>query len=456
VYCYQDGKRTTEECDDGNGGGSGCSSECTIENGWTCPDSAQIVIPNSIKDVCFDCQAASKAAAEKAIANGLPPPPVISYACPSGFYLGEPCGTCMPCIKGFYCMGSPSNKRLLCEAGTYADREQSFECKVCPPNSISRRGYRGAESILDCLCNGGFTLTVGTAMEEERTCQMCVDSYKAIIGPEACTACPPDSSVGPSAGATLTIHSFNSQPEYNGAAAQIKMYDTSTSKWIVVLTSDVSGFNKRPPFPLGPENMWLTDSTGARLTPTLKVHCTCNRGYHNAFITDWHVAEAKRVQKEIDAGTPMSLRYTAVMPPLTDVLCVRCKGGHYCVGGLEPEKQCALSSWAFPGSIECSPCPDHALHPSSGTPIFSSEECVCAPGYYSLNQNMPPLSCAACPRGLYKEVHGSFPKSSCLTCPPGTYAESTNATLQAECKTCSAVGEENNHLNLATIAHRLY
>jgi hypothetical protein len=125
----------------------------------------------------------------RAIANGLPPPPVISYACSSGFYLGEPCGTCMPCIKGFHCIGSPSNKRLLCEAGTYADREQSLECKLCPPHSISRRGYRGAESILDCLCNGGFTLTVGTAMEEQ-TCQMCVDSYKDTIGPEACTACP--------------------------------------------------------------------------------------------------------------------------------------------------------------------------------------------------------------------------------------------------------------------------
>ena len=183
MYCYQDGKHTTEEkCDDGNDGGSGCSSQCTIENGWTCPDSAEIVIPNSrtpdypnMKDVCFDCQTASKTVAEKAIANGLPPLPVICYACFSGFYLGEPCGTCMSCIKGFYYIGSPSNKRLLCETGTYADSQQSFECKLCPAHSISRRGYRGAESILDCLCSGGFTLTVGT-VREERTCQMCVDS----------------------------------------------------------------------------------------------------------------------------------------------------------------------------------------------------------------------------------------------------------------------------------------
>ena len=37
----QDGIRTREEeCDDGVGGGQGCSMECTIEIGWVCDDTA--------------------------------------------------------------------------------------------------------------------------------------------------------------------------------------------------------------------------------------------------------------------------------------------------------------------------------------------------------------------------------------------------------------------------------
>jgi cysteine-rich repeat protein len=41
VSICQDGIRTREEeCDDGVGGGQGCSVECTTEIGWVCQDTA--------------------------------------------------------------------------------------------------------------------------------------------------------------------------------------------------------------------------------------------------------------------------------------------------------------------------------------------------------------------------------------------------------------------------------
>jgi cysteine-rich repeat protein len=108
VSICQDGIRTREEeCDDGVGGGQGCSMECTTEIGWVCHDTA--AEPRSqnsqaeIKSKCRDCEAAAATAAIEAASEGRPPPPASTLNCPSGFYMGEVCGTCTMCPKGFFC-----------------------------------------------------------------------------------------------------------------------------------------------------------------------------------------------------------------------------------------------------------------------------------------------------------------------------------------------------------------
>ena len=190
VSVCQDGIRTREEeCDDGVGGGQGCSMECTTEIGWVCDDTA--AQPRShnfqaeIKSKCRDCKAAAAIAAIEAASQGRAPPPLSTLNCPSGFYMGEVCGTCAICPKGFSCKGGPKNERFPCGTGTYAEQIGQFSCNQCPANAVSSRA---AKSITECECAPGFT---GLA-NSDIGCQFCADAFKPLRGPQACTPCPPN------------------------------------------------------------------------------------------------------------------------------------------------------------------------------------------------------------------------------------------------------------------------
>ena len=366
ISICQDGIRTNvEECDDGLGGSGGCSMECTVENGWICPDSlaeAADISPShvlpEIKDRCYDCTAAAKAAELEAAAAGLPPPPSIELNCPSGLYMGVECGTCQSCPKGFFCQGGPDNQRFPCAAGTWVDYINAFECESCPPHSTSERR---AVSKQDCQCMPGFT---GEAASEVG-CQRCINAYKSVVGPQPCVACP------------------------ENAATE-------------------------------------GDEPAVR-----KTSCKCLAGYHNQVITDWYASLPVLEDDQEVIITPQ-------MPEPQDVVCVKCQGGHYCAGGMEPQVQCPQNMWSAPGSVQCEWCPANAQQPI-GTLITSPDECACSEGFYSREENMSP-PCAACAPGLFKGVAGSLPRTSCRTCPPGSYSSVENATSESTCVACSIPG----------------
>ena len=197
VSICQDGIRTLEEeCDDGEGGKEGCSTECTVENGWICPAEMQTTASGSMgsnqgshasvnagsemRDHCKDCKAEMKAAELAAEAAGLDFVK-IELNCPSGKY--DECNTCQDCPVGFYCEGGPDNLRFPCPSGTYVDYRNAFECEACPAFSISERR---SDSVDDCRCLPGYT---GVAASPEG-CQECKDSYKSLPGPHPCTPCP--------------------------------------------------------------------------------------------------------------------------------------------------------------------------------------------------------------------------------------------------------------------------
>jgi len=370
VSICQDGIRTSaEECDDGVGGGSGCSMECTIENGWVCPEEMAVAaaisetpthVLREITDRCYDCDAAKRAAEIEAAAAGLPLPPSDEFNCPSGLYMGVECGTCQSCPEGFYCQGGPDNERRPCAAGTWVDYINAFECESCPAHSTSRRG---AVSIDLCQCSPGFTGEAASAAG----CRQCVDSYKPTAGPDPCTPCPAN---------TVT----------SGEAPAERRAD-----------------------------------------------CKCLPGYHNPIITAWYAALPAP-----DAASDREQAVLQEMPEPAEVECVKCAGGHFCIGGDEPQRPCRRNMWSPEGSTACEWCPANAEQPVD-TLISSPDQCVCSAGYYSMQENMSP-PCASCPPGLFKEEAGSLPMTACRTCPPGSYSSALNATAALTCTPCSAPG----------------
>ena len=207
VSICQDGVRTVEEeCDDGVGGGQGCSMECTVENGFVCPDertrpAAISQTPahpaKEVRDSCKDCQAELLAETLEAEAKGLSPPP--SLTCVSGKYDGEVCRTCIDCPVGFFCQGGPLNFRYPCDVGTFVDYSNAFECEQCPLHSTSKRR---SDSVTRCQCMAGYT---GIVTSLDSTCEACSNSYKSSVGSEACTTCPPFSLVDSTLVATRKV-----------------------------------------------------------------------------------------------------------------------------------------------------------------------------------------------------------------------------------------------------------
>lgn len=175
----------------------------SVENGWACPESSvtEILMSDTLEthitDDCYDCNADAVAAAIAAEAAGQPPPPASTLNCPSGYYMGKVCGTCVPCPKGFFCQGGPENNRFPCDIGNYADTTNAFDCKTCPLFSTSKRA---ADSIQKCECIGGYTGIASDVLG----CQRCQDSYKLSVGTEPCTNCPPHSSTYVLAATTKT------------------------------------------------------------------------------------------------------------------------------------------------------------------------------------------------------------------------------------------------------------
>jgi len=152
-----------EECDDA-GQSQGCSSECTVENGWICTGGSA-----TTADSCVLCQTQS------------------TISCSPGRYVGGSCDTCIDCELGFRCPGGPQNKRFQCDAGSYEDETGQFECKLCPTNALSPIG---SKQLQDCYCEVGFVGDPSKAL----ACTACpLNYYKATPGLGSCMACPPRS-----------------------------------------------------------------------------------------------------------------------------------------------------------------------------------------------------------------------------------------------------------------------
>ena len=94
-----------EECDDDNFiSGDGCSSSCTIENGWGCE-----LTQGGSSDQCFKCIPGCASCTDKTAASctacyyGFFLHVGISSCiagCPDGYYADHSTYTCSPCLKG--------------------------------------------------------------------------------------------------------------------------------------------------------------------------------------------------------------------------------------------------------------------------------------------------------------------------------------------------------------------
>jgi hypothetical protein len=105
---------------------------------------------------------------------------------------------------------APDSSCQACDVGRYKPAGES-ECTPCPSASTTRNG--ASSKVSDCLCKPGHH---GAIVRPSDDCQPCAaGTYKASIGPESCSGCPPESDTDERAGAT-TARDCLCRPGYRG------------------------------------------------------------------------------------------------------------------------------------------------------------------------------------------------------------------------------------------------
>eukprot|EP00930_Biecheleria_cincta_P025921 TRINITY_DN18371_c0_g3_i1.p1 TRINITY_DN18371_c0_g3~~TRINITY_DN18371_c0_g3_i1.p1 ORF type:complete len:1350 (+),score=150.42 TRINITY_DN18371_c0_g3_i1:569-4051(+) len=113
-----------------------------------------------------------------------PQAPHALVHCGPGFFQENLTGQCLPCQKGYFCLGGESAIHTLCGKGTFANATGSSTCQPCSPGR-----YAGELGGFDCtLCEPGrFASDKG-----QSTCADCPRGQLSGQGFTQCMSCPGD------------------------------------------------------------------------------------------------------------------------------------------------------------------------------------------------------------------------------------------------------------------------
>lgn len=420
---------------DGNGGLASCtscpsgsttasavgatsSSNCVASVGYVYNGQNQLVCDIGFAGTnCAPCPAGTW---KSTIGNAAS----CTSACPSSYAVDESAlgatsisQACL-CKPGFY--GSPPSC-VSCPLNTYKDTAGNLNgCTSCP-NGGGTLLY-GATSIYACsssaattvdssgnnVCAAGYSPVANS--DGVPVCQACpVGTFKAVIGNQACTACPGGTNAIPSATGAKTEGSAC----YCGDGY---VRSVGTNGTCIPCPGDT--YKSSSPSDNACVNCpggYGTNSTNGAKSLT---SCLLKAGFVST-----------------GSGSPAT-----------------CKAGYYFSSPTECSA-CPINSYkSFVGSGTCSSCPQF----STGTNVLllgassARSVCACQAGFYGLDSDVSSI-CSACPFNTYKDSIGNGPVNTvCTTCPPNTLQQLTSwySASSSDCKPSSNSSINNGVDNL--------
>ena len=350
-----------------------------------------------------------------------------SCKCNEGYTGPDGSPDCAACAAGKFKVSVGSMNCRDCAENTYSSYAASSACTDCPDNSVSRRGSNSVEM---CDCAAGFEGS--EAQQAYRAdaskiltswCSPCgPGAYKATLGSEQCSFCPPYSLSPP---LSTSVESCKCSPGYTGpdgancvgcgpgkykpGTGSGSCLECGPGKYSdrISVTSEAACV-KCAADTYSPATAAISAATCLACKPgavapagsSFKTDCKCSSGFSG-----------------YDGGPCMSCTAGTYKPTVGSSACTLCQAGTY------------SQSTAAITSSTCNECPsDSASSAGSGSVL----DCQCLPGYAPQGNG-----CAACLSGSYKEDAGNV---ACTACEAGTYmlAGTVGATSAGNCIECKA------------------
>lgn len=422
---------------------------------------------NDASEICLQCGPGEYATLQNNIARNL-----------QGLYQDY---SCLECGQvNAVSIEDYGSTTCVCDVGYFAVNDNDgLTCESCPSDTTT--SVRGADNVLDCQCNAGYTGQNGGP------CTFCEEGkHKDSLGSTSCIGCAygqePDTThtfcklceIGKYRNnyrLSCTECAFRHYAENEGSlecticpAYSFTLSEGSTSlsdcqtcdsgyEWIHEVGCSICTAGK---YESGdtcldcPANTWSEAGGMVPETPGYQITdhpCQCNAGYYYA--TSCQKCPAGYYKPDVaSVGITSCLVCTAGTFSLeASGTCTACASGFYSTAQSSSCLQCSTNSVSEAGSAEClcmagyfSPTPD------AGSDLVCYE---CEAGKYKSNigstmemtyeQQIP---CFLCEAGTYSLKASS----SCSLCPIGTYASGSRATVCTDCdagKTTLSMGGDD-------------
>jgi hypothetical protein len=339
---------------------------------------------------------------------------------------------CMACAAGKFKDSIGSGECSLCPGGTYSaetGQASNATCTLCPTGGYSSPGVI---TIMDCMCNLGYTgpngtncsacvpgkfkntsgtmactlcsrgkYSTGVAEIAENTCGNCTANSISGLGSSLSTHCVCNVGYSGPHGGVCNACSAGTFKDFNGSAAcllcgrgKYSLEAARTSESSCIMCPDDNSFSM-----LGSDNV---------------TRCLCNMGYTGPDGGPCEAcAEGKfKPSNETEPCTQCAKgKHVSTRGSTSVEVCVACRSSTYSSADNSACVECPLNSFSLPGSSE-------AAH------------CLCNVGYTIDGSN-----CDACVAGTYKAVNGS---AACRLCSQGKYSEERAQVSEGTCSACPA------------------
>ena len=380
--------------------------------------------------------------------------------CDPGFSFEPELQYCEKCPGGKY-KSQPGNQVCTkCGSNTYSEAQGATSedtCKDCPQFTSSAAGSEGRWK---CLCNSGYTGTLGV-------CNECAKgTYKPSVGRDPCTLCPigkwhnltaqyVESSCNPCTMGTTTLQRGSTAImdcichrgfTNGGAASACSPCDPGTYKdslgpadCDLCEVAKYSGLEAQ----IDESTCLQCPSHASTLQPksTFLGECLCVVGFTGDLANGIPCSPCPVGTFKSELGTAQCdpCRPGSFADAIHQGHCDLCPEGTY-----NPETGSNTST-------ACKRCPETVpnsqnwnLHSEAGSP--SIESCICNAGYTGPDGG----PCVACVPGQFKGVNGSAPceachsgswedqsaSTACELCSPGKFSTAVGATTNKTCEDC--------------------
>lgn len=353
-------------------------------------------------------------------------------------------GTC-ECNAGFERVAFTTLFCSACPAGKYKSNTGDQPCTECPADSFCGDGAleptrcpanatasAGSGNLIDCHCVPGFR------RDEARECHACgAGKYQPQADQDSCVACPFNTFLGDRGASNIsecTVCGFNAHTAAEGSTAitdclcnigyagepgelcdacrpgtfRANLSDYICEECAVNSYNEAYGSTHRFSCEPCPDHTSTADLS-RRGKPT---DCVCDAGFSGTLGN----AALAYVCTACPPGTFQTARnqsgclgckpgtYATVEQANTEAVCERCADGSFTVDAAQTVcSACPVSTWQNTSdlgvtAVNCSRCPEHSTHASTG--VTDVGLCVCGPGRVGRGVGRE-YHCAPCDAGSF-------------------------------------------------------